>query len=42
MSKTRNGHEHIQSIAVFDMIKITVLLAAEYHFHPVEIPDQSR
>ena len=41
MGKTRNGHEH-PVLAVFDMIKITVLFAAEYHLHPVEIPDQSR
>ena len=33
---------NIQSIAVFDMIKITVLFAAEYHLHPIEIPDQSK
>jgi hypothetical protein len=35
------GMNIIHFTAVFEPVKTTVPLAAEYHFHPIEIPDQS-
>jgi hypothetical protein len=35
------GMSIIHFMAVFDPIKTTVPSAAEYHFHPIEIPGQN-